>query len=158
MLLGGRGRISHILLPWSIVSPNLEEPSFSCLIAVCLNDFPARKGGKRLLSVPVTCYLSSANFLCSGLLLVLCKCGINLVAEISSLRSKSVRFISHWLKLSMSTKIITLNWATVALPVVVDRAQKVPGSGMPLPLFCLVKLVTHQLATSQKSSWLLIKI
>jgi len=89
--------------------------------------FPLGKEGKDLLSIPVTCRLSSANSLCSGTLLALCKCEVNLSAETSSLRSTWVCFISHLIKLRASTNIITLTWVTVALHVLVDRAGKVPG-------------------------------
>lgn len=89
---------------------------------------------------------------------MLCKCGVNLLTEISSLRSKSACFISHLVKLSMSPKIVTLTRATVTLLIVIDRAQEVSVSGVPLPLFFRVKLVTHHLATSQNCFWLLIKI
>lgn len=89
--------------------------------------FPLGKEGKDLLSVTVTCHLTSTNSLRSGMFLLLCKCEINLWSEISSLRSKLVRFISYLIKLRVPTKMITFTWVRVDLPVLVDRARKFPG-------------------------------
>lgn len=112
---------------------------------------PLGKEGKDLLSVPVACHLSSANSARAGTLLVLCKCEVNLPTGISSLRSRLACFISHLMKLRVSTKIIALTWVTVALPLLVDRARMVPGLWDALPLLLMVKLVTHQLAPSQRA-------
>lgn len=44
MLVGGKNRMFHILLPWFIESPHPEELSCSCLIAAHLKVIPTRKG------------------------------------------------------------------------------------------------------------------
>lgn len=58
---------------------------------------------------------------------MLCKCDVNLLTEVSSVRLKLACFTSHLMKLKVSTEVITLTWEMVALSVPVDRAGKVSG-------------------------------
>lgn len=152
MLVGGRNRMFHILLPWFIVSPSLEElyiwGAFSCLIATYFKAFPTSKG-KDTCFLHLWCVTWVTHYI-QAHLWCFCKCELNFLTEVSSLRTKSVCFVSCFMKLRVSKKIITLAWWLCLYWW--TEARRFLGSGMPLPLLLLAKLVTHQLAPSQRVS------
>lgn len=82
MLVGGKNRMFHILLPWFIESPHPEELSCSCLIAAHLKVIPTRKG-KDTCFLYLWCVTWSVT-LHPGTPLVFFKCELNFLTQISS--------------------------------------------------------------------------